>query len=84
MRKTVRMRLRTRIRHGVDGKRDVEAMLIRLTCGGFRAGSGSHAGTDNLRDAFRFQWALRIRARKCAQYQPGHHDVARLLVQLRE
>jgi hypothetical protein len=37
MRKTVRVRLRTRIRHGVDGKRDVEAQLVRLTCSGFHA-----------------------------------------------
>jgi hypothetical protein len=44
-----------RIRHGVHRKSDVEAMLIRLTCGGFHAGSGSHASKDYLRDAFRFQ-----------------------------
>src|ERR1035438_9037663 len=84
MRKTVRVRLRTRIRHGVDGKRDVEAMLIRLTCGGFHAGSGSHASKDNLRDAFGFQLAFKIRARKCAPCPLGRHDVARLLVQFRE
>jgi hypothetical protein len=53
MSKTVRVHRRTRIRHGVDGKRDLEAMLIRLSCGGFYAGAGSHASKDNLRNAFR-------------------------------
>ena len=84
MRKTVRVRLRTRLRHGVDGKRDVETMLIRLTCGGFHAGSGSHADKDNLRDASRFQLTFKIRGRKCAPCLLGHQDVARLLVQFRK
>ncbi len=80
MRKTVRMRLRTRIRHGVDGKRDVEASLICLTCSSFHSGASSHANKDNLRDALRFQLAFKIRTGKCAPCTLRHHDVAGLLV----
>ena len=66
MGEAVRVGLRTRIRHGVDGKRDVKAMLICLTGGRFHSGSGSYASQDDLGDALRFQLAFEIGARKCS------------------
>ena len=52
------MSLQAQVSHGVESKRDIEAMLIRLTCGGFDPDAGSNTGDDNLRDASRLQLAL--------------------------
>jgi hypothetical protein len=47
-----------RISHGIDGQRDVESLLIRLSGSSFDAGSGCHACDNNLRYADSLQLRL--------------------------
>ena len=77
------MRFGAHIGHGIESKRDVESLLIRLAGGGFDAGSGCYAGDNNLRYTFGLQLRLQIRARKRAPCPLGYDDIAGLAIQLR-
>ena len=77
------MRFRAHIGHGIEGKRDVESLLIRLSGSGFDAGSGCHARDNNLRYPVGLQLRLKIRTRKRAPCPLRHHDIAGLAIQLR-
>ncbi len=58
------MRFGAHIGHGIEGKRDVESLLIRLSRRGFDAGSGGYACDDNLRYSVGLQLRLQICARQ--------------------
>ena len=77
------MRFRAHIGHGIEGKRDVESLLIRLSGSGFNAGSGCYACDHNLRDPAGLQLHLEIRSRKCAPCSLRYDKIAGLAIKFR-
>ena len=73
----------TRVGHSIQGQRNVEALLVRLTRGGFDAGSGCYAGDDDLRYSLCFQLRFKIGVGKCTPCTLCHDDVAGLAIELR-